>query len=184
MNHRKEKHGLPACDRFRVVLKVKEPMPKDKVRYQEIMERIAVDLGADEACKDYSRYYRGNGDAEIWTNTDGGYFDWTFYDKPKKEDKKTVVVDKTDGEIINGLTDDNLFTHAGDELLRAGDICGGNRDNALATTVGILIQTVKNGNISHQNAITWLDNKLREIMTPDFKGNAQKYMRRLEKLEF
>ena len=77
-----------------------------------------------------------------------------------------------------------MFTNAGDELLRANDILTGNRDKALATTVGILIQTVKNGNITHQNAMTWLDNKLREIMTPDFKQNAQKYRSRLERLEF
>ena len=185
MNHQKEKHGLPACDRFRVVLKVKEPMPKEKGRYQEVMEKIALDLGADDACKDYSRYYRGNSEAEIWVNTEGDYFDWTFYDKPKENEHKTTIkIEKAEGEVVNGLTDDNLFTNAGDELLRANDILTGNRDKALATTVGILIQTVKNGNITHQNAITWLDNKLNEIMTPDFKINAQKYRNRLEKLEF
>lgn len=185
MNHQKEKHGLPACDRFRVVLKVKEPMPKEKGRYQEVMEKIALDLGADDACKDYSRYYRGNSEAEIWVNTDGDYFDWTFYDKSKENEHKTTIkIEKAEGEVVNGLTDDNLFTNAGDELLRANDILTGNRDKALATTVGILIQTVKNGNITHQNAITWLDNKLNEIMTPDFKINAQKYRNRLEKLEF
>lgn len=185
MNHQKEKHGLPACDRFRVVLKVKEPMPKEKERYQDVMQKIALDFGADEACKDFSRYYRGNSEAEIWVNTEGGYFDWSFYDKPVKEEQKnTVIVEKPDGEYINGLTDDNLFTKVGDELLRASEICQNNRDNALATTVGILIQTVKNGNITHQNAITWLDNKLNEVMTPDFKQNAQKYRNRLERLEF
>lgn len=185
MNHQKEKHGLPACDRFRVVLKVKEPMPKEKEHYQSVMERIALDLGADDACKDYSRYYRGNSEAEIWVNTEGDYFDWSFYDKAKeKEQKTTIKIEKADGEIVNGLTDDNLFTNAGDELLKANDILTGNRDKALATTVGILIQTVKNGNITHQNAIIWLDNKLNEIMTPDFKQNAQKYRKRLERLEF
>lgn len=185
MNHQKEKHGLPACDRFRVVLKVKEPMPKEKDRYQAVMEKIAQDLGADDACKDYSRYYRGNSEAEIWVNTEGDYFDWSFYDKAKeKEQKTTIKIEKADGEIVNGLTDDNLFTNAGDELLKANDILTGNRDKALATTVGILIQTVKNGNITHQNALTWLDNKLNEIMTPDFKQNAEKYRKRLERLEF
>ena len=186
MHHQKEKDGKPACDRFRVVLKVKEPMPKEKDRYQDVMEKIALDLGADDACKDYSRYYRGNPDADfIWVNKEGDYFDWTFYDKPKKEEKNTVVrIEKPDGEYINGLTDDNLFTKVGDELLRASEICQNNRDNALATTVGILIQTVKNGNITHQNAITWLNNKLNEVMTPDFKQNAQKYRNRLERLEF
>lgn len=187
MNHQKEKHGLPACDRFRVVLKVKEPMPKEKEHYQSVMERIAQDLGADDACKDYSRYYRGNSEAEIWVNTEGDYFDWSFYDKPVavKEEKRSVIkVEKDEGEIINGLTDDNLFTNAGDELLKANDILTGNRDKALATTVGILIQTVKNGNITHQNALAWLDNKLNEIITPDFKQNAQKYRKRLERLEF
>ena len=187
MNHRKEKHGLPACDRFRVILKVKEPMPKEKDRYQEVMERIAVDLGADEACKDFSRYYRGNSEAEIWTNTEGDYFDWSFYDKEKEKPKKDIVInDKLDGDYSkdSGLTDDNLFTKVGDELLRAGDIYTSNRDKALATTVGILIQTVKNGNISHQNAKIWLENKLNEVMTPDFKINAEKYRNRLERLEF
>lgn len=187
MNHQKEKHGIPACDRFRVVLKVKEPMPKEKDRYQAVMEKISVDLGADDACKDYSRYYRGNSEAEIWVNTDGDYFDWSFYDEePKKieENKPKYIEDKQSGDKTGGLTDDNLFTKAGDELLRASDIYVNNRDEALASTVGILIQTVKNGNITHKNAITWLDNKLREVMTPDFKENGKKYMKRLERLEF
>lgn len=185
MNHRKEKHGLPACDRFRVILKVKEPMPKEKDRYQEIMAKIAQDLGADEACKDYSRYYRGNSDAEIWVNKEGDYFDWTVYDNPKEEKKKsTIHIEKVDGEYNGGLNDDNLFTKAGDELLKASDICHSNRDNGLATTVGILIQTVKNGNITHENAKKWLELKLQEIMTPDFKQNAEKYRKRLEYLEF
>ena len=184
MNHQKDKHGK-VCDRFRVVLKVKEPMPKDKNKYQEVMKRIITDLGADEACKDYSRYYRGNSEAEIWVNTDGDFFDWSRYDI--KEEKKTSVkveLVKADGDYSNGLTDDNLFTKAGDELLRANNIYQSNRDKALAETVGILIQTVKNGNISHSNALQWLDNKLNEIMTPDFKSNAVKYRNRLEKLEF
>lgn len=197
MHHQKVKDGKPACDRFRVVLKVKEPMPKEKNRYQEVMEKIALDLGADEACKDYSRYYRGNFDAEIWVNKEGGYFDWTFYDgliKSEKEREKTKIkqnnemtmdIKKPDDKInCKGLTDENLFTEEGNRLLKAEDICEKHRDKGLAVTVGILIQTVKNGNISHQNAKNWLDNKLNEIMTPDFKVNAEKYRNRLEKLEF
>lgn len=187
MNHQKEKHGV-VCDRFRVVLKVKEFMPKEKVRYQEVMEKIAKDLGADEACKDYSRYYRGNSEAEIWVNTEGGYFDWTVYDTTKNKEEKnkatTIHIEKANGDYVGGLTDDNLFTQAGDELLKATDISTGNRDKALATTVGILIQTVKNGHITHENALRWLDNKLNEVMTPDFRQNAKKYRKRLEDLEF
>jgi len=185
MNHQKEKHGLPACDRFRVVLKVKEPMPKEKAHYQEVMEKIAQDLGADDACKDYSRYYRGNSEAEIWVNDEGEYFDWTVYDKPKEKKEATLIkIDKPEGEYNGGLNDDNLFARVGDELLGANEITEGNRDKSLASTVGILIQTVKNGNISHSNAIAWLDNKLREVMTPDFRVNAEKYRKRLERLEF
>ena len=82
------------------------------------------------------------------------------------------------------VNDDNLFTKVGDKLLKANAISEGYRDEGLATTVGILIQTVKNGGISHSNAIAWLDNKLREVMTTDFKVNAEKYRKRLEKLEF
>lgn len=186
MHHQKEKDGKPACDRFRVVLKVKEPMPKDKDRYQNIMERIALDLGADEACKDFSRYYRGNPDAEfVWENRDGDFFDWTFYDKPEKGQEKPVIKIENPGNgFVCGLTDENLFTTEGERLLKADDIYTNHRDEGFAVTVGILIQTVKNGNITHSNALKWLDNKLNEVMTSDFKQNAQKYRRRLEKLEF
>lgn len=186
MHHQKEKEGKPACDRFRVIFKVKEPMPQNEEKYEEVMLNILKKYGSDEACKEISRYYRGNPDAEIWVNTDGDYFDWKEFDiakeKPKK--KNTVIPSMKKSDFFGGLNDENLFTEYGDEILCANEIVQTNRDMALTKTVGILIQTVKNGNITHQNALNWLDKKLAEVMTKDFKENAIKFKRRLEKLEF
>ena len=186
MHHQKEKDGKPACDRFRVIFKVKEPMPQNKDRYEEVMLNILKKYGSDEACKEISRYYRGNPDAEIWVNTDGDYFDWSEFDVVKEEPKKNITVVSTEkkGDYFGGLNDENLFTEYGDEILCANEIVQTNRDMALTKTVGILIQTVRNGNITQQNALNWLDKKLAEVMTKDFKENAIKFRRRLEKLEF
>ena len=186
MHHQKEKEGKPACDRFRIIFKVKEPMPQNKERYEEVMLNILKKYGSDEACKEISRYYRGNPDAEIWVNTEGDYFDWSEFDVVKEEPKKknTVIPSGEKSEYFGGLNDENLFTEYGDEILCANEIVQTNRDMALTKTVGILIQTVKNGNITHQNALNWLDKKLAEVMTKDFKENAIKFKHRLEKLEF
>ena len=186
MHHQKEKEGKPACDRFRVIFKVKEPMPQNEEKYEEVMLNILKKYGSDEACKEISRYYRGNPDAEIWVNTEGDYFDWKEFDVVKEEpNKKNAVIPLGEkSEFFGGLNDENLFTEYGDEILCADEIVQTNRDMALTKTVGILIQTVKNGNITHQNALNWLDKKLAEVMTKDFKENAIKFKRRLEKLEF
>lgn len=182
MNHQKAKHGV-VCDRFRVVLKTKEPLPSDKEKYEAVMDKIIGEVGADRNCHDISRYYRANADAEIFVNTEGEFFDWSGYSQ-ESEEKKTIPVKKNEDICYGGLSDNTLFTDYGSKILKSEEIAVKNRDKALAYSVGVLISAVKTGNLSHSNALRWLDDKLNSVMTPDFKGNARKYRKRLEKLEF
>lgn len=174
-------------DRFRVVLKIKDTLPTSKDDYERIMENIIKDYDCDIKCKNPSRFYYGNTNAEFY-HQDGAYFDWHAYDfvpkvevQAKNRVQISVSSDKKDG---HGLSDSNIFTDYGSKILRVKNITEGNRDEALAETVGILISAVKEGNLSHQNAINWLNDVLRQITTKDFKQNAEKYRKRLERLEF
>lgn len=190
-SHQKQKGSHKPCDRFRVILKTKYPMPTDEEQYISVMSNIAKKYGSDKACSDFSRYYKGNPNAEIFTNK-GKYFDWQEFDTntPQKYKRKTCETQKEDiwqsgvYENSGGLTNENIFTSKGDEILKTNDITDGNRDNALKYTVGVLIAAVQDGKLSHHNALQWLENKLNEITTPDFKYNANKYMKRLERLRF
>lgn len=191
INHQKDKKGDGTInDRFRVILKVKNNMPKDKEHYKNVMSKIIECYGADTACKDFSRYYRGNAKAIILSN-DGKYFDWSVFDKGSKQEAKYANTSNNESlwgnavcESIGGLTDENIFTSRADEILKSSEMYQGNRDETLKYTVGVLIAAVQQGNLSHNKAIDWLTNKLNEVMTPDFEQNAKKYMKRLVELKF
>ena len=187
MHHQKEKEGKPACDRFRVIFKVKEPMPQNKEKYEEVMLNILKKYGSDKACKEISRYYRGNPDAEIWVNTKGDYFDWKEFDvsdKLQDSKKDCIEIKKHEGNNGEGLTDETIFTDLGTKILKGDEIIKGGRDDALTYSIGVLIKAVNDHNLSHDVALRWLDDKLSQIMTPDFKQNADKFRKRLENLKF
>lgn len=181
-NHQIKKNNKPACDRFRLILKTKNPLPKKKEEYRNLMLNIINEFDADNACKDISRYYRGNRNAEIIVNN-GDYFNWETYKKEEKEIKNEIKQSEENFES-KGLNDGNLFTEYGEKVLKANEITSGNRDNSLAFSVGLLIKMVLKGNITHRNAQIWLENKLGSIMTSDFKSNANKYRKRLKELKF
>ena len=186
-HHQKKKDEKSACDRFRVVFKVKEPMPDDIEEYKELMTNILAHFGSDPSCNNISRYYRGNPDAEFWVNREGDYFNWQEF-VPKKVEKSIVIkptkTKKYVGSKDETLNNDNIFTDLGERLLKSHQITKGNRDEALAYSVGVLISAVKSGELSHTNAKIWLDDKLMYITTSDFKDNARKYRNRLENLDF
>ena len=174
INHQKNKGDKCACDRFRLILKTKNYLPKDKEEYNSILSNICKKYKSDMACKDLSRYYRGNKNAIIFKN-DGAFFDWEeFKIEPKKKIKQKEFINE-----VAEIDETNI-----DVILKADEIKMGNRDASLSYSIGVLIEAVKNNQISHQNAKIWLENKLNEIMTPDFKENAKKYRKRLERLEF
>lgn len=182
-HHQKNKDKKPACDRFRVVLKTKTSLPIDKNEYKEVMGKILDKYGSDKQCNNISRYYRGNADAEIFVNENGGYFDWTEF-KPVEEEKKIKKIKIKNVDNESGLNDDTIFTELGDKILKSEEYYDGNRDFAFTYSIGVLIKAVKLGNLSHSVALRWLDDKLSEVMTSDFKENAQKFRHRLETLKF
>lgn len=186
VHHQKKKDNKVACDRFRVILKTKYNMPCERDHYKNVMQNIIAKLKADKQCCDFSRYYKGNSKAIIFTNN-GDYFDWSDYDN--FEEKQTFSYSATKPMLesvdhTNGLNDETIFTEKGDSILKASEIYQGNRDGSLKYTVGVLISAVQNNNLSHRNALKWLENKLNEVTTPDFKQNARKYMKRLRDLKF
>lgn len=176
-------------DRFRVVLQAKDVLPTDKDDFTRVMSNIIKEFDADEKCCNPSRLFLGNPKAEFYYQT-GAYFDWHRYDYipkveiPKK--KHTFVVPTGNNTVSDNqvLTDDNIFTNFGGKILKIEDIKEGNRDEALAYSVGILIRAVQGGKLSHQNAMNWLQSVLSQVTSRDFKKNAKKYMERLEKLQF
>lgn len=180
-------------DRFRIVLKINDTLPVRKENYERIMGNIIKNYDCDIKCKNPSRFYYGNPNAEFY-HQDGAYFDWHKFDYvpkveapvKKSEHKVKVPTNNDNQEITDGqvLTDDNIFTAFGSKVLRVDNITQGNRDMALAETVGILIGAVQGGKLSHQNALSWLDDVLSQITSKDFKDNAQKYRKRLENLQF
>jgi len=186
-HHQKPKDKKPACDRFRVVFKVKEPMPTDITHYKKVMAKIIEKYGADIQCQNISRYYKGNPEAEILIQEEGDYFDWKEFDvsdKPQESEKQHIEIKKYEGEDCEGLTDETIFTDLGTKILKGDEIVQGNRDGALAYSIGVLIKAVNDHNLSHSVAQRWLEDKLSQVMTSDFKQNADKYRKRLQNLKF
>ena len=65
-SHQKPKGDTPPCDRFRIVFNASQPI-KDIDTYEQLVKAVMGHFpSADEACKDASRYWAGNSQAEIF----------------------------------------------------------------------------------------------------------------------
>ncbi|MGK7957196.1 MAG: PriCT-2 domain-containing protein, partial [Crocosphaera sp.] len=65
-SHQKPKGDTPPCDRFRIVFSASQPI-KDIDSYEQLVKAVMGHFHeADEACKDASRYWAGNSQAEIF----------------------------------------------------------------------------------------------------------------------
>ncbi len=65
-SHQKPKGDTPPCDRFRIVFSASQPI-KDIDSYEQLVKAVMGHFpSADEACKDASRYWAGNSQAEIF----------------------------------------------------------------------------------------------------------------------
>ena len=84
-SHQKDKNGI-VCDRFRVIIPMQEAVTLTKEEYSEMMSYV-MELypQADKACKNISRFYFSNPDAEIYLLDGTKTFDWkAVYSKAKK----------------------------------------------------------------------------------------------------
>ena len=185
INHQKPKHDK-VCDRFRVVLKVKEPMPNDKDIYNPLINNIIASLGADKNANGISRYFRGNPEAIIYTNN-GTYFDWkeyeiapTIHTQVIQPEQKKYTGSKNGNERI--LCDEN-FNTVWDETLKRKEICKGNRDKGLNNAICVLVTAVNNGDISHYKAIQWVEDVLADITDKEFEEQAKKFRDRIKELK-
>ncbi len=65
-SHQKPKGDTPPCDRFRIVFSASQPL-NDLETYEQLVKAVMGHFReADEACKDASRYWAGNSQAEIF----------------------------------------------------------------------------------------------------------------------
>lgn len=67
-SHGKQKDSKPACDRFRVILQNNTPFMGTAEEYSQMMKNIFLyfDEVPDKSCKDISRFYWGNKEAETY----------------------------------------------------------------------------------------------------------------------
>lgn len=66
-SHQKEKNGI-ICDRFRLILPLKEYLDITIDEYKMMMDTIIKRYGADKSCKDISRFYYGYENSETFIN--------------------------------------------------------------------------------------------------------------------
>jgi len=87
-SHQKEKHGI-VCDRFRVILPTLRPVKLDAVEYSKMMRDVINHYGTDKACKNMSRMYYGNPDAEVSFLDGSKLFDWEpFYQAARDKEQE------------------------------------------------------------------------------------------------
>ncbi len=85
-SHQKPKGDTPPCDRFRIVFNASQPI-KDIDTYEQLVKAVMGHFpSADEACKDASRYWAGNSQAEIFI-LDGQTLPDSLIDEAKKQAK-------------------------------------------------------------------------------------------------
>ena len=85
-SHQKSKGDTPPCDRFRIVFSANQPI-KDIDSYEQLVKAVLGHFGeADEACKDASRYWAGNSQAEIFI-LDGDPLPASLIDSAKAQAK-------------------------------------------------------------------------------------------------
>ena len=85
-SHQKPKGDTPPCDRFRIVFSASQPI-KDIDSYEQLVKAVMGHFHeADEACKDASRYWAGNSQAEIFI-LDGDPLPASLIDEAKEQAK-------------------------------------------------------------------------------------------------
>ncbi len=85
-SHQKPKGDTPPCDRFRIVFSASQPI-RDLETYEQLVKAVMGHFpSADEACKDASRYWAGNSQAEIFI-LDGDPLPASLIDEAKAQAK-------------------------------------------------------------------------------------------------
>ncbi len=85
-SHQKPKGDTPPCDRFRIVFSASQPL-NDLETYEQLVKAVMGHFpSADEACKDASRYWAGNSQAEIFI-LDGNPLPASLIDEAKEQAK-------------------------------------------------------------------------------------------------
>ncbi|MDJ0730612.1 MAG: hypothetical protein QNJ33_11540, partial [Crocosphaera sp.] len=85
-SHQKPKGDTPPCDRFRIVFSASQPL-NDLDTYEQLVKAVMGHFyEADEACKDASRYWAGNSQAEIFI-LDGDPLPASLIDEAKEQAK-------------------------------------------------------------------------------------------------
>ena len=93
-NHNKEKKGV-VCDRYRIILPMKNRLELSKEQYTKFMTNLMEDMPIelDPACKDAARFYYG-ASGEYWYN-EGELFDADKYIPNTQEEEQYIKQGKT-----------------------------------------------------------------------------------------
>ncbi|NQZ61228.1 hypothetical protein [Crocosphaera sp.] len=85
-SHQKSKEDTQACDRFRIVFSASQPI-NDLDTYEQLVRAVMGHFpSADDSCKDASRYWAGNSQAEIFI-LDGDPLPASLIDQAKEQAK-------------------------------------------------------------------------------------------------
>ena len=107
-SHQKQKGDTPPCDRFRIVFSLSQPI-KDLETYEQLVQAVMGHFpSADEACKDASRYWAGNSQAEIFI-LDGDHLPASLIDEAKEQAKiEWEAKEKRRQETLARFNEQNL----------------------------------------------------------------------------
>lgn len=88
-SHQKQKDKKPPCDRFRIILTTDTPISLNKEEYRQMMTEVHEEFNfVDKSCKDASRFYYPNKDAEVFIH--GGFCDFYWEDYWERAKQKQV----------------------------------------------------------------------------------------------
>lgn len=83
-NHQKQKKDKDPCDRFRVILPLQNPMPKDPEEFSYVMRQLAERFGSDINACDAARAYYTNYHGLHYYHTGTEFFNWAdIYDQSR-----------------------------------------------------------------------------------------------------
>lgn len=89
-SHQRDKHGI-VCDRFRVILQCATPIMLDEDEYGNMMDEAIAYFGADEKCRDISRMYYGNPDAEVFEMSGSKLLEWEVFHRRSQSRRRATV---------------------------------------------------------------------------------------------
>lgn len=111
-NHQKEKDGKPACDRYRVILRLSTPIKDRDTFYATFFDLFAAYPFIDDKCKDPARFFYKCTDVFIEVQNEGAHITPST-PKPKEIAKPRAIATNADNKgRLSEVTQHFLFAGA------------------------------------------------------------------------